>query len=58
MKLAKNVRFRTVTLSTVKSGTECWHDNRKVIKVRSKTLMDTKGKVYSLPDFTQVRISI
>jgi len=51
---SRTPRVITRTLANVKSGSECYLDGRKFIKVRSKTLMDTKGKVIVVPDFTMV----
>ena len=51
---SKAPRVITRTLATVKSGSECYLNGRKVIKVRSKTVMNADGKVSIVPDFTQV----
>ena len=58
MKTRKNVKNRIVTFATVKTGSECFLDGVRVVKVRPKVGMTSKGKIMTLPDFTQVRIKI
>lgn len=54
---SKAVRVVVRPLSVVRNGSECWFDGRKVIKVRNKVLMDTRGKVINVTDATQVKVS-
>lgn len=47
----------TRPLAVIKSGTPCYYNTEKVLKVRSKTLMNEQGKIYSVPDSTLVQVS-
>lgn len=50
--------FTNRTLSVVKTGSVCYYDGQRVIKVRPKCLMTDKGKVYSVPDYVMVRVKL
>lgn len=52
----KKQQKKQVPFHTVKSRTTCFLDGERHMKVRSKTAMNSSGKIVTVPDFTLVTI--